>query len=138
MPVRAVHRFERFFRAAGGLDVDKEDLKRHSDFVPDNTYGLLVIAQANAKANGRDIIDPVDLPVAKDLLECIHRFTKLHVEVELRPIMERMAAVPPPVDASLSEETLGRLPDLVGGFGVALARILKILDPEVRNPQTSH
>jgi hypothetical protein len=33
MPVMAVHKFERIFRVAGDLDVDKNDVKRHSDFV---------------------------------------------------------------------------------------------------------
>jgi hypothetical protein len=137
MPVMGVHRFERFFRAAGGLDVDKEDLKRYSDFVLDKTYDLLVIAQAKAKANGRDVIEPVDLPVTKGLQECLHDFTKLDEEVELRPIIEHMTAVPP-LDVSLSEEALARLPDVVGGLSVALARTFKILDPDVKNPQTSH
>ena len=66
MPIMAVHRFERFFRSAGGLDVDKEDLKRYSDFVLDKTYDMLVIAQATAKANG-DVIEKADLPVTKGL-----------------------------------------------------------------------
>jgi len=33
MPVFGVVRFERFFRLAAELDVDKDDLKRFSDFV---------------------------------------------------------------------------------------------------------
>jgi hypothetical protein len=33
---------------------------------------------------------------------------------------------------------LARLPDVVGGLSVALARTFKILDPDVKNPQTSH
>jgi hypothetical protein len=137
MQVMAVQKFERFFRAAGGLDVDKSDLRRFSDFVLDKTCDMLVIAEANARANGRDVIEPVDLPVTKGLQECVHGFRKLDEEVELHPIMERMAAVPP-LDVSLSEDALGRLPDVVGGLSVALARTFKILDPNVRNPQTSH
>ena len=31
--VMGIARFERFFRAAAGLDVDKEDLKRYADFI---------------------------------------------------------------------------------------------------------
>lgn len=34
MTVMAVSRFERFFRSAAALDVDKDDLKRHSYFIP--------------------------------------------------------------------------------------------------------
>jgi hypothetical protein len=33
MPVTGVARFGRFFRAAAGLDVDKDDLRRYSDVV---------------------------------------------------------------------------------------------------------
>jgi Domain of unknown function (DUF1931) len=31
--VMSVAKFERFFRVTAGLDVDKQDLKRYSDFV---------------------------------------------------------------------------------------------------------
>ena len=44
MPVVAIGRFERFFRAAASLDVDKSDLRRYSDFVDDTIYDLLLIA----------------------------------------------------------------------------------------------
>jgi len=137
MPVMAVHRFERFFRRVGGLDVDKQDLKRYSDFVLDKTYDMLVIAQATAKANGRDVIEKVDLPVTKGLQECVHDFRKLDEDVEVAPILQRMAAVPP-LDVTVSEEAMDRLPAVVGGLSVALARTFKVLDPEVKNPQTSH
>ena len=33
MPVAGVTKFERCFRAAAGRDVDKDDLKRYSEFV---------------------------------------------------------------------------------------------------------
>lgn len=137
MPIMAVHRFERFFRSAGGLDVDKEDLKRYSDFILDKTYDMLVIAQATAKANGRDVIEKADLPVTKGLQECVHDFRKLDEDIELAPILERIAAVPP-LDVTVSEEATHHLPHVVGGLSVALARTFKILDPQVKNPQTSH
>ncbi len=37
----AVDRFERLFREAAGLDVDKSDLRRLNDFVNQKTYDLL-------------------------------------------------------------------------------------------------
>ena len=137
MPIMAVHRFERFFRSAGGLDVDKEDLKRYSDFVLDKTYDMLVIAQATAKANGRDVIEKADLPVTKGLQECVHDFRKLDEDIELAPILRHIAAVPP-LDVTVSEEATDHLPHVVGGLSVALARTFKVLDPQVKNPQTSH
>ncbi|MGW9432939.1 DUF1931 family protein, partial [Streptomyces decoyicus] len=63
MTVMGVSRFERFFRAAASLDVDKNDLKRYSDFVDGKLYDLLLVAQAAAKANDRDIVEPWDLPI---------------------------------------------------------------------------
>jgi hypothetical protein len=71
MPVMSVARFERFFRIAAGLDVDKKDLKRYSDFVNQKTHDLLIRGKATAKANGRDIIEPFDLPITKGLQERI-------------------------------------------------------------------
>jgi hypothetical protein len=38
----------------------------------------------------------------------------------------------------VSEETEARLPGLVGGLSVALARTIKVIDPEVKNPQSEH
>ena len=59
---------ERFFRIAAGLDVDKQDLKRYSDFINRKLHDLLVRAEAVAKANGRVVIQPCDL----GLQESIH------------------------------------------------------------------
>ncbi|WP_329083444.1 MULTISPECIES: DUF1931 family protein [unclassified Streptosporangium] len=135
MAVMAVSRFERFFRSAAGVDVDKDDLRRYGDFVNDKLYDLLVIGQAHAKANRRDIIEPWDLPVTKGLQESIHRFRLLDEDIELKPILEQLAALPP-LDLSVGEETVGRLPEIVGGLSVALAQAFKIVDPEVKNPAT--
>ena len=137
MPVLAIERFERFFRAAASLDVDKNDLKRYSDFVDQKVYDLLLIAQARAKANGRDVIAPHDLPVTKGLQECIHEFRNLDQEIELRPILDALTPRPP-LDLALGDETERRLPGIVGGMSVALARTFKIMEPELKNPQTAH
>jgi hypothetical protein len=137
MPVMAVNKFERFFRVAASLDVDKDDIKRHSDFVGGKLYDLLLIGQATAKANDRDIIQPNDLPITKGLQESIHQFRKLDEEIELQPILAQLATWPP-LDVTISEETESRLPGVVGGLSLALARTFKIIDPEVKNPQTEH
>ncbi|WP_426513619.1 DUF1931 family protein [Dactylosporangium sp. McL0621] len=135
--MQAIERFERFFRAAASLDVDKSDLKRYDDFVDEKVYDLLLIAQAKAKANGRDVIAPQDVPVTKGLQERIHEFRKLDEEIELRPVLDARTARPP-LDLALGEDTERGLPDIVGGLSVALARTFKIMDPELKNPQTAH
>ena len=137
MPVMGVARFERFFRAAAGLDVDKDDLKRFDDFVGQQVYDLLLVGQAAAKANRRDVVQPSDLPITKGLQESIHEFERIDQEVELQPILDQLAARPQ-LDLSLSEEVEARLPAIVGGLAVALARTLKIIDPDVKNPQSRH
>ena len=137
MPVMGVHTFERFFRLVEGLDVDKNDLKRYSDFVGEKLYDLLVIAQATAKANGRDVLQPSDLPVTKGLQERIHEFRKLDEEIELQPVLAQLAKWPP-LDVTVDEETESRLPAVVGGLSVALARTFRVLDPDMKNPQTTH
>ena len=137
MPVFGATRFERFFRLAAELDVDKDDLKRFSDFVEHKLYDLLLMGQATASANRRDTVEPHDLPITKGLQENIHGFRGMDDDIELKPILDRLATYPP-LDRMPSEETEKRLPEIVGGLGVALARIIKAVDPEVKNPQTQH
>ena len=47
--VMGVAKFERLFRTAAGLDVDKQDLKRYSDFINHKIYDLLIRGEAAAK-----------------------------------------------------------------------------------------
>ncbi len=137
MEVMAIAKFERFFRLAAGLDVDKSDLKRYSDFVNDKIYDLLLRAQAAAKANGRDVIEPHDLPITKGLQERIHEFRRIDEQIELQPILDQLAARPP-LDLAYSEETEARFPEIAGGISVALAHSFKVIDPDLKNPQTKH
>ena len=135
MPVMGFTKFERFFRAAGGVDVDRDDIKRYLDFVNDALYDLLLIGQATAKANARDIIEPWDLPVTKGLQESMHEFGRIEEEIELRPILDALAARPP-LDAVLTEETEARLPMIFGGISVALARAFRLVDAEMKAVHT--
>src|SRR6267378_4993995 len=54
VPVMTISKFERFFRVAAGLDVDKKDLKRYSDFVNQKTYDLLIRGKAAASPHFHD------------------------------------------------------------------------------------
>ena len=135
--VTGVAKFERFFRAAAGLDVDKEDLKRYRDFVNRKVHDLLIRGEAVAKANGRDVIELADLPITKGLQESIHDFMELDEKIELRSILDHVTARPP-LDLAYSEETDARLPAIAGGLSLALARAFKIIDPDLKNPQAKH
>ncbi|MEV1238709.1 DUF1931 family protein [Nonomuraea sp. NPDC049750] len=137
MPVMAHSRFERFFRAAAGLNVDKNDLKRFNDFVNRKLYDMLVVAEAAAKENRRDIIQPWDLPITKGLQENMHGFRDLDEELELTPILEQLTALPP-LDLSLSVDAEARLPAVAGGLSMALAQAFKIVEPDLKNPSSEH
>jgi hypothetical protein len=132
-----VPKFERFFREAASLDVDKDDIKRYSDFVNEEIYDLLIIGQATAKANGRDVIERWDLPITKGLQESIHKFTRMEEDIELEPILDELAARPQ-LDATLSEETTADLARIAGGVSVALARAFKLIDTRLQNPSSEH
>ncbi|MCU1351018.1 MAG: hypothetical protein JWM05_227 [Acidimicrobiales bacterium] len=134
MQVTGIPNFERFFRAAASLDVDKEDLRRCRELINRKVADLLVRAEAVCKANGRDVIERIDLPITKGLQERIHEFDKLDAEVDLAPILERITAWPQ-LDFGLSEEVEADLPSVAGGLCLALARAFPIIDPNVRNPQ---
>jgi hypothetical protein len=129
--------FERFFREAASLDVDKDDLKRFSDFVHQKIADLLIIAEARANANGRDVIDEPDLPITKGLQERINEYRKLGQSIDVGPFLERMATWPQ-LDLALSEDVRDEMPNVAGGLGVALAKSFKILDTKLKNPSTEH
>jgi hypothetical protein len=133
----SVSKFERFFRTTAGLDVDKADLRRYAEFVNRKVYHLLMRGEAIAKANGSLIIEPFDLPITKGLQESIHVFKRMDEEIALAPILAHLTAFPP-LDLVYSDETEARLPSIAGGLSVALARTFKIIDPDLKNPQSEH
>ena len=129
--------FERFFREAAGLEVSKADFKRYREFINHEIYDLLLRGQAMAKANGRDVIQPYDLPITKGLQEMIQQFHKLGVASSLEPIMDSITARPP-LDLAIAAETEERFPEIDGGLSLALARTFKLVDPDVKHPLTRH
>ncbi|WP_038070331.1 DUF1931 family protein [Thermus scotoductus] len=129
--------FEKLFRLAAGLDVDKNDLKRLSDFLRNKIYDLLVVAERQAKYNGRDIILEPDLPLTKGLQETLKEFRAMETTLELRPVLDALASLPP-LDLEISEDVRNLLPEIAGALVVAYARVLKELDPMLKNPQTEH
>ncbi len=137
MSIIGISQFERFFREAASLDVDKADLKRMSDFLNHKLHDLLLIGVAKAKANGRDVIQVHDLPITKGLQENIHQFRQIDLTLELQPILEQLATLPP-LALDYSEEVESKLPQIVGGLLYGRAKIFTIIDPGVKNPQSLH
>jgi hypothetical protein len=132
-----ISRFERLFRAAADLDIDKADIKRHEEFVNHKIYDLLMRGQATARANGRRVIEPHDLPITKGLQESIQAFREMDETIALQPILNYLVERPR-LELACGEETEAQLPNLAGGLSVALARSFKLIDPDLKNPQAKH
>jgi hypothetical protein len=131
--ISGVPRFQRFFRTASGLHVDKDDLKRYRDFLNRKVYDLVLMAEATAEANQRDVVQPEDLPITKGLQQSIHEFEKLDIEPEVVPLLEQLEALPP-LDMELADPTMDRLSVVAGGLSLALARTIRIIDPGLKAP----
>jgi len=135
--VMGVAQFERLFRHAAGLDIDKSDIKRLDDFINAELHSLLLMAQRLAKMNGRDVITEADVPLTKGLQESRHEFRQLNEEVPVKGILEHLAKLPP-LDLAIGSDVEEMLPELAGGMVISLAKVFKIIDPALKNPQTEH
>jgi hypothetical protein len=129
--------FERFFRSAAGIKVDKNDLKRFRDFVDEEIDSIAIAGRDAAKWNGRDVIVPQDLPITRGVQERMREFDKLDEAEEVRDLL-RQVVRRPPADVTFSEDTEQMLPELFGGLSIALARSFRLIDPEAENPSTQH
>lgn len=134
--IAGISRFERLLRGAAGLDIDKSDLRRHEEFVNRKIHDLLQRGCAIAKANGRDVVLPYDLPITGGLQHCIHEFRALDEDVEVRPILDQLTKLPP-LELDFSDAVSASLPDLAGGLTIALGRSFNIIAPDLKNPGTA-
>lgn len=130
-----VPRIEGLFRQVSAVDIDKSDVKRYQDFVNEKVFDLLLAAGITARSEGRDIVNPTDLPLTRGMQENIQEFREIDGELDLEPLLAELITVPT-LDVALDEETEARLPELVGGLSVALARTFRIVQPELKNPDT--
>jgi hypothetical protein len=128
--------FERFFREAADLDVDESDRKRYEAFVRGEIADLLTIAETRAKADDRDVIESRDLPITKGLQGSIHRFRKLDLAPEVRPMLADISTRPE-LDLEVAVEVDELLPEVAGGLSLALGESFHLIDPDVRNPATA-
>jgi hypothetical protein len=120
------------------LDVDKDDLKRYRELSAGSSTTCSSSAKPPQKANGRDVIEPFDLPIAHGLQEGLYDSDRLDEDVELAPILDDVATRPP-LDLSYSQDTEARLPAvLVGGPDRGPRTELQGPRPQVKNPCTSH
>ena len=128
---------ERFFREAGGVDVDKADLDRYRAFVDEKVDDIAIAGRDSARWNNRDVIAPQDLPITKGLQERMREFAKLDTADDMRQLIGQNLRRPPD-DVTFGDETEGVLTEVFGGLSLALARSFRIIDPEVVNPSSRH
>ena len=133
-----ISQLERFFREAAGLDIDKEDIKRYDDFISAKIRNLLLRGEANARANGRDIIQPFDLPITKGLQDRIHVFERLDENIGITALLNELPLRPQPFASEMSDETAEKLPQIAGGLSVALGEALTVIYPRSKSPSSKH
>jgi Domain of unknown function (DUF1931) len=133
----AIPLYERLFRSAAGIKVDKNDVRRLREFVDEQIDSVSIAGRDTAKWNGRDVIEPQDLPITRGVQELMREFDKLDEADEVRELL-REAIRRPPADVTFSEDTEGTLLELFGGLSVGLARTFRVLEPTSENPTTKH
>ncbi len=123
MAVVGVHKIEELFKKAAGLQIGKEKVKEISDIIDQKFHDLLLIGEANAKYNGRDVIWYSDLPLTKAFRESMQKFKELEEELALEDVLEHIKTLPPlyALEVELEEKTV----DIVGTLVYILANITK-------------
>lgn len=79
--------FERFFRSVASIDIDKNDVRRFRDFIDEKIDDIAIAGRNSAKANGRDVIEPQDLPITKGVQERMREFDELEEAQEIRELL---------------------------------------------------
>jgi Domain of unknown function (DUF1931) len=128
-------RMKEFMRRSAGVDVDKSDMDRLTDLIGRKLNDLLVIGVRNASYNNRDVIMEPDLPLTKGILEHLQEFRRYEETIDLKPILDHLAAYPP-LERTLSLEVEVMLPELVGTLAMLAGQAMKIIDREVKNPDS--
>ena len=129
--------FDRLFRAAAGINLDKNDVRRFRGFIDERIDAIAVAGRNIAKSNGRDVITPQDLPITKGLQERMREFDKFEEADAIYQLLRREVRTPPE-DVTFADDTEELLPQLFGGLAIALAQSFTIIDPALKNPRTEH
>jgi hypothetical protein len=123
MAVVGAHKIEELFKEAAGLQIHKNKVKEISDIVDKKFHDLLLIGEANAKYNGRDVIWFSDLPLTKAFRESMQKFKELDQELALDDVLEHIKTLPPLY--SLEVELENRVTEIVGTLVYIMAKIAK-------------
>ena len=77
----------------------------------------------------------LDLPLTKGVLERLKDFRHYEESIDLKPILDHLTTYPP-LERPLSLEVEAMLPELVGTLAMLAGQAMKIIDPEVKNPDS--
>jgi hypothetical protein len=127
MAVVGAHKIEALYKNAAGLRLSKEKVKEISDVIDQKLHDMLLIGEANAKYNGRDVIWYSDLPLTKAFRESMQKFVQLEEELALQDVLDHMKSLPPMF--ALEVELENKLTEIVGTLVYILAKITKELSP---------
>ncbi len=128
MAVSGAHKIEALFKKAAELRISKEKVKEISDTIDTKFHDLLLIGEANAKYNGRDVIWYSDLPLTKAFRESMQKFQALEEELELQDVLDHIKTLPPVY--TLEAELEGKLTEIVGTLIYILANIAKVFSTD--------
>ena len=131
--VMGVKQLQRLFRQVSGLEIDKSDVKRLNDFIGNRLRTLLLQGQVAASINGRDIIDYQDIPITIGLQQAIREFIDKDEELSLVKILRQQTTLPP-LRMAITDLLEKKLPELVGGITVGLAKVFRVVNEEIKNP----
>ncbi len=123
MAVVGAHKIEALFKKAVGLKISKEKIKEVSDVIDQKFHDLLLIGEANAKYNGRDVIWYSDLPLTKAFRESMQKFKDLEEELALQDVLDHMKTLPPMY--ALEVELENKSVEIVGTLVYVFANIIK-------------
>jgi hypothetical protein len=135
MMVMGYPHFKEFLRRSAGLDIDKSDVERLTELIGRKLNDLLVVGVRNANYNNRDIVMEPDLPLTKGILEHMQEFRRSEESIDLKPILDHLTTYPP-LERALSLDVEAMLPDLVGTLAMIAGQAMKIIDPDVKNPDS--
>jgi Domain of unknown function (DUF1931) len=96
---------------------------------------LLLLGQVSARVNNRDVINFTDLPITKGLQTNIQEFKNIDEALDMRPILEQQAKLPP-LKLDYSSTLQSKIPELVGGITVSLAKAFRALNKNIKNPSS--
>jgi hypothetical protein len=133
--VVGISKFEALFRKVASLNVDKQDLKRMNELINQKILDFIIVAEGVAKSNGRDIIQYHDLPITKGIQEHINEYKKYDYHLDLSPVFEQITTIPR-LNLICSKEIEEGIANIAGALTIILAKIFKIIDPELKNPVT--